>query len=95
MTKELQGVHCVKSVPIRSYSGPYSVRMRENAEQINSEYGHLVCDLVNTCTLLKHIFSGIKFNYKKECLDLKHNKKQAVKLVQLILRIRRNISKPF
>ena len=50
---------CVKSVHIRSYSGPhfpafglnteryfvslriqYSVRMRENAEQNNSEYGH-------------------------------------------------------
>ena len=28
--------HCVRSVRIRSYS----VRMRENAEQNNSEYGH-------------------------------------------------------
>ena len=32
--------HCVKSVRIRSYSGPYSVRMRENTDQNNSEYGH-------------------------------------------------------
>ena len=59
--------HCVKSVPIQSYSGPhfpafvlygeirsiqselfglysnyteYSVRMRENADQNNSEYDH-------------------------------------------------------
>ena len=42
--------HCVKSVRIRSYSGPhfpafglntqYSVRMRENADQNNSEYRH-------------------------------------------------------
>ena len=44
-------LHCVKCVRIRSYSGPhfsafglnterYSVRMRENADQNNSEYGH-------------------------------------------------------
>ena len=30
-------IHCVKSVVIRSYSGPYSVRMRENTDQNNSE----------------------------------------------------------
>ena len=56
-----QTLHCVKSVPIRSYSGPYfpafrrnskryflslrsispySVRMRENTDENNSEYGH-------------------------------------------------------
>ena len=53
--------HCVKSVHIRSYSGPYfpafglnmdrysvlrispySVRMRENTDQNNSEYGHFL-----------------------------------------------------
>ena len=33
-------IHCVKSVRIRSYSGPYSVKMRENTDQNNSEYGH-------------------------------------------------------
>ena len=33
-------VHCVKSVRIQSYSGPYSVQMRENTDQNNSEYGH-------------------------------------------------------
>ena len=48
--------HCVKGVRLRSYSGPhfpafglnmerysispYSVRMRENADQNHSEYGH-------------------------------------------------------
>ena len=43
--------HCVKGVRIWSYSGPhfpafgqsispYSVRMRENTDQNNSEYGH-------------------------------------------------------
>ena len=32
--------HCVKSVRIWSYSGPYSVQIRENTNQNNSEYGH-------------------------------------------------------
>ena len=31
--------HCGKSVRIRSYSGPYSVQMRENTNQNNSEEG--------------------------------------------------------
>ena len=42
--------HCVKNLRIRSYSGqhfpafglPYSVRMRENADQNNCEYGHFL-----------------------------------------------------
>ena len=33
--------HCVKSVRIRSYSGLYSVRMRENMDENNSKYRHL------------------------------------------------------
>ena len=32
--------HCVKSARIWSYFGPYSVRMRENKDQNNSEYRH-------------------------------------------------------
>ena len=32
--------HCLKSVRIQSFSGPYSVQMRENTDQKNSEYGH-------------------------------------------------------
>ena len=32
--------HCVKSVGIRSFSGPYSVRMREKTDKKNSKYGH-------------------------------------------------------
>ena len=37
--------HCVKSVRIRSYSGPYSVRMRENADQnnLNTDTFQTVC----------------------------------------------------
>ena len=36
----IQHLHCVKSVRILSYSGPYSVRMQENVDQNNCEYGH-------------------------------------------------------
>ena len=35
-------IHCVKSVRIWSSSGLFSVRMWENTEQKNSEYGHLL-----------------------------------------------------
>ena len=31
-----------KSVHIRCYSGPYSVRLRENTDQNNSEHGHFL-----------------------------------------------------
>ena len=51
--------HCMKSGPIRSFSGPYfptfgldterygvkSVWMRENSEQKKSEYGHFSCSV--------------------------------------------------
>ena len=43
-----QPLHCVKSVRIRSHSGPYSVRMWENTDQNNSEYGHFSAVLVST-----------------------------------------------
>ena len=32
----------MKSVRIQSYSGPYSVRMRESTDQNNSEYGRFL-----------------------------------------------------
>ena len=42
--------HCVKSVRNRSYSGPsispYSIRMRENTDQNNSEYGHFLRSMI-------------------------------------------------
>ena len=34
--------HSVKIVRIRSYSGPHSVRMRENKDQNNSKHGHFL-----------------------------------------------------
>ena len=33
--------HYVKSVRIRSYSGPYSAHMPKNTDQNNTEYGHI------------------------------------------------------
>ena len=33
-------IHCVKSGPVRISSGTYSVPIRENADQNNSEYEH-------------------------------------------------------
>ena len=39
----LKVLHCVKSVRIRSFSGPYSVQMRENTDLKNSEYGQFSC----------------------------------------------------
>ena len=35
-------MHCLKNVRIRSCSAPNSIRMRENADQNNSEYGHFL-----------------------------------------------------
>ena len=35
-------IHCVKGVRIRSNSGPYSFRKRENTDQNNSEYEHFL-----------------------------------------------------
>ena len=31
--------HCLKIVRVRSFSGPYSVQMRENMDQKNSKHG--------------------------------------------------------
>ena len=38
----LANEHCMKSVRIRSYPCQYSVLMRENTDQNNSEYGHFL-----------------------------------------------------
>ena len=47
----------MKSVRIRSYSGPYSVRMRENMDQNNSEYGHFLhSDISNISIHFRHLF---------------------------------------
>ena len=38
----------LRSVRIRSYYGPYSVRMLENTDQNNSEYGQVVSDFLES-----------------------------------------------
>ena len=51
-------IHCVKSVRIRSYSGPYSVRMLENTDQSNSEYEHFSrSDCSKTTAFLRNLVS--------------------------------------
>ena len=71
-------IHCVKSVRIRSYSGPHfpafglnaPVRMRENANQNNSKYGHFLrSDIV-----LKHLTVFLKgYNSQTLCLGIWQN----------------------
>ena len=43
-------LHHVKSVHIRSFSGPYSVQMRKNTYQKNSEYGLFLCSVIHKAT---------------------------------------------
>ena len=50
----IAATHCVKSVHIQSYSDPYSVQMRENTNQNNSEDGHLL----HSENLHKNIYQG-------------------------------------
>ena len=66
--KKMHFTHCVKSVRIRSFSGPYSVRMRENADQKNSEYGHFSRSGHHSTSLWKEIlFSEM---YSEPCQPL-------------------------
>ena len=49
--------HCVKSVRIRNFSDPYSVQIRENADQKNSKYGHFLRSESMSCICKKINFS--------------------------------------
>ena len=42
INSETMKLHCIKSVRIRSYCSPYSVRIRKNTDQNNSGYGHFL-----------------------------------------------------
>ena len=46
----------MKSVRVRSFSGPYSVRMQENKGQENFEYGHFLRSVVYFFTEMKVTF---------------------------------------
>ena len=83
--------HCVKSVRIQSYSSPhfpasdwyweirsislYSVRMRENADQNNSKYGHFLrsecCYFPTTQNPWSHFVSISSRQMNKSVLDEK------------------------
>ena len=58
--------HCIKSARIRSYPGPYSVRMRDNADKNNSAYDtfHAV---FSSSSMLINEYSGFDF-----CNDVNH-----------------------
>ena len=57
-------VHCLKSVRIQSFSGPYLVQMRENAGKKNSECGYF--SRSGACVIeklpLKSAFCMFKFS---------------------------------
>ena len=52
---------CVKSVHVRGYPGPYSVRMRENKDQDNFEYGHFLRSVNRKPTLFIVKFAGVNY----------------------------------
>ena len=49
----LNTYNCVKCVRMRSFFGPHSVRMRENKDQRNSEYWHILRSISKHCHYLK------------------------------------------
>ena len=82
-------MHCVKSIRIRSYSGPhiwsfilhispYSVRMRENADQNNSKYVHFL-----RSDLIMILWNIINF------LDRVSSKTRGIQITKLLLPILR------
>ena len=69
-------LHHVKSVRIRSYSGPYSVRMKKNTGQNNSDYGHFARNVGLSCQsvislrfLLTSRHCYYDFFYDEACFD--------------------------
>ena len=69
-------VHCVKSVRIRSYSGPYFPAFGLNTDQYNSEYGHFLrssCYRIKFCPqwLIFTHFSNSNFLVIKKPLKIK------------------------
>ena len=56
----------VKSVPIRSYSGPYSVRIGENTDQNNFEYGHFSRTVSCNIFFVSHILLLFRQNINSQ-----------------------------
>ena len=47
--------HCLNSVHIRSFSGPFSVQMRKNTDQKISEYEHFSRSVICTNEFASHM----------------------------------------
>ena len=75
----VNSIHCVEIVFVRSFSGPYSVRMRENTDQKNSEYRH--CDrMIEIHTFpvflffkLEKCWGSMRCNYFSDSRSINHN----------------------
>ena len=76
-------LHCVKSVCVWSFCGPYSARMRGNADQKNSEYEHFPLNVTlcifrtneNGCRVLLSFSRGIHCNSRQVTLYVKETRK--------------------
>ena len=66
-SKEDSNMHCVKSVRIRSFSGPYSDRIRENTDQKNIKYGHFSRSDEVFCSTFLTIWSQYRYTAKNTC----------------------------
>ena len=72
----LQNAHCVKNVCIRSFTGPYfpifglntepySVQIRENTDEKNSEDGHFLCSGIDATLATVHLLLKLSINPQK------------------------------
>ena len=65
--------HCVKSVRIQSYSGPYSVRLQDNTDQNNSKYGHFSRSEYYWKYIFRTLSLWFSFRWFLHCTTLKCN----------------------
>ena len=76
----LQNAHCVKNVCIRSFTGPYfpifgpntepySVQIRENTDEKNSEEGHFLCSGIDAALATVHLLLKLWFSINRQKLQ--------------------------
>ena len=83
--------HCIKSVCILSYSGPYSVRMRENTDQKNFESGHFSCSESVSFWLAKTVYMyGIRLSHSFE-IPFISNEKRSILIKSLGFRSKNSV----
>ena len=63
--------HCLNSVHIRSFSGPFSVQMRENMDQKISEYKHFSRSVICKNEFASHMnkLGNLVFFFSIFCYD--------------------------